>query len=178
MAGARLLAASTALGVATALVGCPGTLTLEEKQHLAYDCPDVPSVVFARRCAIAGCHDATSAAADLDLDSPKLAERLLGMQAHYGDGALIDLREPDRSVLLTKLSESPPYGARMPEGRPPLDDAAQACVRAWVYAQLPADAGADGATSDAGDVLDAADATYAQDAAAGEVSSSDAAGDG
>lgn len=182
MARARLLAAAAVLSAGTsALVGCPGTLTLEEKQHLAYDCPDVPTVILARRCGNAGCHDAETSAGALDLASPKVEQRLIGAQSAYGEGALIDLRDPERSLLLTKLGDAPPFGARMPSGRPPIDPAAYACVRAWVYSFVPVEEPADAASTpdapdapDAESSADAPDDGGAQDAAAGEVSSDDA----
>jgi hypothetical protein len=154
-----------ATAAATLSLGCPGTLSLEEKQHLAYDCPDVPSVILARRCANAGCHDAAFAAGGLDLASPKLAQRLIGVPASGGAGALIDLRDPESSVLLTKLGDRPPFGARMPSGRPAIDPASYACVHAWVYAFVPVktpfDAGSPFTDADAAMAIDAGDAADA-----------------
>jgi hypothetical protein len=165
---ALALAALGALFAVTS--GCPGTLSLEEKQHLAYDCPDVPSVILARRCANAGCHDADARAGGLDLVSPKLAQRLIGVPANGGAGALIDLRDPESSVLLTKLGDRPPFGARMPSGRPAIDAASYACVHAWVYAfvplKTPVDAGGPALDADAaGDDSAAAADALVDDAA-------------
>jgi hypothetical protein len=180
--------AALALGALGALFavtsGCPGTLSLEEKQHLAYDCPDVPSVILARRCANAGCHDADGRAGGLDLASPKLAQRLLGVPASGGAGALVDLRDPESSVLLTKLGDRPPFGARMPSGRPAIDPASYACLHAWVYSfvpvKTPVDAGAP--ALDAADVLvddaatdSGADVDATQDDAALDAQDADAA---
>ncbi len=177
---ALLLAEGLALGAG--VLGCPGTLSLEEKQHLAYDCPDVPSVILARRCANAGCHDATAAAANLDLASPKVAQRLVGVQASGGAGALIDLRDPESSVLLTKLGDRPTFGARMPSGRPAIDPASYACVHAWVYAFVPVETTTDSGPpasdaepdADADAATDTGPAGDAQDVDATDSASADA----
>ncbi len=138
---------SFALGVtALALAGCPGSL------DASFDiadgggagavlganaaCPDIPSTVFAATCSGAGCHGATSPANGLDLASPNVGARLIGKASSMG-GALLDPAFPSRSVLYTKLAASPPFGARMPLGSAPLDDAALACVSAWVASLAP-----------------------------------------
>lgn len=168
------IAAVSALAFAS-LAGCPGTLSLEEKQHLAYDCPDVPSVILARRCASAGCHDATTRMAGLDLASPNVEQRLLGVPSN-GGGALVDLHDPESSVLLLKLTDRPPFGARMPAGKPPIDAQAYACIHTWVLSFVPVtppvdsgariDASEDAVDSDASDAADqdAGDASDATDA--------------
>ena len=70
----------------------------------------------------------------LDLESPGVQSRLVGMCAQ-GGGLLIDPAEPSRSVLYEKLTPTPPFGARMPLGKAPLDPVTLACVLAWVSAQ-------------------------------------------
>jgi hypothetical protein len=169
-------AASAAIALAS-LAGCPGTLTLEEKQHLAYDCPDVPSVILARRCATAGCHDAATQMGGLDLGSPRVEQRLLGVPSN-GGGALIDLHDPENSVLLLKMSERPPFGARMPEQKPPIDAQAYACIHAWVLSFLPpttpVDSGSPSPVADADASDDASDAD-ASDADASDAADQDAA---
>jgi hypothetical protein len=93
-------------------------------------CPDVPTM-FVETCGVAGCHDATTKAEALDLASPGVASRLVGVAAAEGAGLLIDPTTPARSVVYTKLLANPPFGARMPTGTP-LDDATIQCVLAWV----------------------------------------------
>ncbi len=98
----------------------------------AVGCADVPRDVLAARCATSGCHSAADKSQGLDLESPNVAARLVGVAAGAGPGLLIDPSAPSRSVVYTKLSASPPYGARMPFARTVLDDETTACVLAWV----------------------------------------------
>jgi hypothetical protein len=126
----------------------------------AATCPDVPTL-FAKSCGTTGCHDATTKAEALDLVSPGLPSRLVGVPSVEGVGLLIDPSTPAKSVLYTKLLASPPFGARMPTGGS-LDASTAQCVLAWITSQgsspppAMSDAGAPratdaGATSDSGD---------------------------
>jgi hypothetical protein len=94
-------------------------------------CPDVPTGIFAPTCATAGCHDAKDKVQGLDLQSPDLFARLAGVQATEGPGLLIDRTSPPQSVLYTKLTATPPFGARMPLNGA-MGDATIACVLAWI----------------------------------------------
>jgi hypothetical protein len=143
--------------------GCPGTLedpaafldaaragdlAADASLSEAGNCPDVPRSVFIPSCTTVGCHDAQTKTQGLDLQSPGVASRLVGVPATEGPGLLIDPSAPSSSVLYLKLTPKPPFGARMPlVGR--LDDATIACVLAWVTAQ-----GTTTGDSDAGDDLD------------------------
>jgi hypothetical protein len=100
------------------------------------NCPDMPQF-FSTTCTGIGCHNAMDKAQGLDLQSPDLASRLVGVQATEGPGLLIDPSNPSASVLYLKVTASPPFGARMPSGKPPLDDATIACVLAWVTEHAP-----------------------------------------
>lgn len=161
----HLALAAAALGLA----GCPATLDdpaafLDGGAHATADggaCGDVPSAVLAPKCATAGCHGATAPAGALDLASLNLASRLAGKTASNG-ALLVDPASPDTSVLLAKTSAAPPFGARMPIGGAPLDDATRACVRAWI-ASLPSSAAPAPPPADAGTTTDA---TSPPDAAA------------
>jgi hypothetical protein len=134
------------LGVTS--LGCPGTL--EDPARFAdgggrdaAGCPDVPQAVFVATCATKGCHNPTDdkvVAQGLDLESPGLVARLVGMPAKGGPGLLIDPASPPSSVVYSKLTSAPPFGARMPFGKAPLDDATIACVLAWITEQV-SDAG-------------------------------------
>lgn len=123
----------------------------------APSCPDVPTL-FAKTCGTTGCHDATTKAEALDLMSPGLASRLVGVPSVEGVGLLIDPSTPSKSVVYTKLLPSPPFGARMPTGGS-LDSSTTQCVLAWITNQAssppPAsgDAGAP-APTDAGVLAD------------------------
>jgi hypothetical protein len=119
------------------------------------NCPDIPGL-FAQTCTAASCHSSMTKSQGLDLQSPNLAMRLVGVSATEGPGLLIDPSSPSQSILYEKLSSPPPFGAQMPLGAAPLDSATMACVLAWIT-QVASSAGASegGASEDAG----AADAT-------------------
>ncbi|MFT3770248.1 MAG: hypothetical protein QM820_32875 [Minicystis sp.] len=120
------------LMLAAALTGCPGTL--EDPERFAGQfgtCPDIPTL-FTGTCATASCHTADNPAGSLDLASPDIVGRLSGKAAAGGSGKLIDTGAPDQSVLYTKLSAPPPFGARMPLTGTPLDDTEVACVLTWI----------------------------------------------
>jgi hypothetical protein len=124
------------------LTACPGSLAHPE-QFTTQPCPDIPLTLFAHQCAASGCHAAASRDGQLDLASPDLESRLVDRPASGGHGLLVDARSPDESVLYTKVTATPPFGARMPFGAAPLDDATIACLRSWVAARAVSDGGAD-----------------------------------
>jgi hypothetical protein len=149
------------MGLGAALLGCPGALDdparflgaagndaavaqdaeLPEVGELPGDgasCPDVPQAILRSNCTSAGCHNAQDKAQGLDLQSPGVGMRLVGVPAREGPGLLIDSSAPSSSVLYTKLTSRPPFGARMPLAGA-LDDPAIACVLAWIV--HPTDAG-------------------------------------
>jgi hypothetical protein len=123
-------------------LGCPGSLDdparfLPDAGGSGADgaaCPDVPTTVFVPICATAGCHTAADKIQGLDLESPNPASRLVGACAR-GGGLLANPTNPSQSVVYTKLTITPPFGSRMPLGKPSLDDATTACVLAWISAQ-------------------------------------------
>jgi hypothetical protein len=152
--------------------GCAGTLTdpdafLEPSEAGAVralgtdagttSCPDIPTML-AQTCGIAGCHGASTKTEGLDLASPNVASRLVGVHAVEGSGLLIDPANPPASVIYTKLQPSPPFGVRMPPLNP-LDAITTRCVFAWVTqvaasaptagGVMPADGGLAGDGSDA-----------------------------
>jgi predicted CxxxxCH...CXXCH cytochrome family protein len=108
----------------------------------------VPSLL-AQTCTASTCHSASNKAQGLDLQSPDVAARLVGVPATGGPGALIDPSAPAKSVLYEKLSASPPFGARMPLGAAPLDAPTLACVLAWIT-QVADATGPDAASAGAG----------------------------
>jgi hypothetical protein len=98
------------------------------------------------------------AAADLDLVSPCVADRLIGVASTCNGKLLVDPARPSSSFLLEKLETTKPEcgGASMPFGAL-LPASNIACVTRWVNAVVhesqhgPADAGGDAtAPSDAG----------------------------
>jgi hypothetical protein len=94
-------------------------------------CPDVPALL-AQTCTASTCHSASNKAQGLDLQSPDLAARLVGVPATEGPGLLVDPSAPTKSVLYAKLTANPPFEARMPLGAAPLDAPTLACVLDWV----------------------------------------------
>lgn len=109
--------------------GCPGSL--KDPSRFTAACPDVPSQILATRCATAACHSASARAGGLDLISAGLSGRLVNVIAHGGPFPLVDPMDPDGSVLVRKLTPTPPFGAQDPPGAP-LDPASLDCVRRWV----------------------------------------------
>ncbi len=95
--------------------------------------PGEAVAVVEKKCATAGCHAAAGAAAGLDLASPDVLPRLANKAAAGGPGSLVVPGDPEKSVLFTKLTASPPFGSRMPLGGN-LDDGTLACVRDWIAA--------------------------------------------
>jgi hypothetical protein len=146
LAAPNRLARLALLPLLLAGVACPGTLSdLAAFESAGSDagvtadagsapaCPDVPTV-FMQSCGVAGCHDATTKAEALDLASPGVAARLVGVLAVEGNGLLIDPASPPASVVYTKLTATPPFGGRMPTGTP-LDDATIQCVLSWATSE-------------------------------------------
>lgn len=146
---------------------CAGTLENREQfvdgdggadASPASQCPDVPSVVLAPTCGTAGCHAPPTPQSALDLVSPNVASRVVGVAARSG-GLLVDPDHPEQSLIYRKLRPGAP-GSRMPIGRV-LDDATIACVLSWAEGVSgtgrdagivgPADAGLrESSTSDSG----------------------------
>ena len=123
--------------------GCPGQLEDLSRFDLGADaqpdgssqCSDVPKDLFVKVCAVSGCHSTAAKAGALDLEAPDPGSRLVGACAQGGLSYLIDPDKPDQSVLYTKLTPTPPFGLRMPEGATALTPDQLACVLSWTSAQ-------------------------------------------
>jgi len=98
-------------------------------------CGDVVARIFVPSCGGTGCHGATAAQQDLDLVSPGVAERVVGVSGTGCVSTLADPANPEASLLYQKLLPTPPCGSPMPLARPALSDEDVACVRAWIAAQ-------------------------------------------
>jgi hypothetical protein len=99
-------------------------------------CHDVPAFIFGEVCSGGICHHAGSGqAAHLDLESPCVADRLVGVASTCMHEPLVDPNDPDGGFLLEKLSATKPKcgGASMPYGNH-LPARELACVRKWVTA--------------------------------------------
>jgi hypothetical protein len=118
--------------------------------------------IFGSHCSAAGCHGATSPSFGLDLVSPGLEARLVGVPSQLCAGrTLVIPGDPAASFLLEKLTtDAPECGLRMPVGSS-LDPALVGCVQGWIRSLAPVDAGApidggsDAGTDGGGAMLDA-----------------------
>jgi hypothetical protein len=91
--------------------------------------------IFVPSCGGTGCHGATGAQQDLDLVSPGVAARVVGVSGIGCSATLADPANPEASLIYQKLSPTPPCGSPMPLARPALSDDDVACVLAWIAAQ-------------------------------------------
>lgn len=106
--------------------------------------------VFDRRCALSGCHDSQTRAADLLLEVGAARGNLVGITPTNPSAAAAgweriavvseSLGDPARSLLLHKVSGALPagFGERMPYRRRPLSAAEIELLRLWVAAGAPA----------------------------------------
>lgn len=141
-----LFAGALGLGLAT-LAGCPGTLedkylyedALEDAGNVSTDagpCGNVITRIFVPSCGDTGCHGKSAPQEGLDLVSPGVASRVVGVM---GKGCAVTLADPsaaEQSLIYTKISTTTPScGSAMPLARAPLSDDDVACVLAWIKAQ-------------------------------------------
>jgi len=98
-------------------------------------CGDVVERIFVPSCGGTGCHGATGPQQDLDLVSPGVAARVVGVPGIGCSSTLADPANPESSLIYQKLSPTPPCGSPMPLARPALSDEEAACVLAWIAAQ-------------------------------------------
>lgn len=136
--GIAAVPALASIAAVAMLAGCPGTLDDQEK-FLAPRCTDVPTM-FAQRCTVAsGCHTAADMAGQLDLESPDLASRVVGVAstAACAGRVLADPADPEGSVIYFKLEPAPSCGSKMPLIGTPLSDFEIECVRLWIMGLTP-----------------------------------------
>jgi hypothetical protein len=133
MRAALVLAAAVAAG------GCAGEL--ESPERFADCAPGFVEQLFQEGCSGGGdCHDSSEPEADLDLVTAGQGARLLGVasvQEECGGAPLIDPAGGDH-LLLQKLDDGPPCGARMPFGEAKLSAREIECVRRWIDEQVTA----------------------------------------
>lgn len=98
-------------------------------------CGDIIDRVFAPSCGDTGCHGAVAPQQGLDLVSPGLTDRVVGVAGTACASILADPANPQGSLIYQKLLPSPKCGAQMPLARPALSSADAACVLAWIAAQ-------------------------------------------
>ena len=140
------LARLAACGVVLFLTGCPGKLANKQSFLAAAAvedagdadmsaCGDVVTRIFLPSCGDNGCHGATGPQQGLDLVSPGIEARVVGVQAKVCPGTLADPDNPAGSLLYTKLLSKPQCGTQMPLARPALSSADAECVLEWIAAQ-------------------------------------------
>ena len=133
---------------AVALAGCPGRLANPEdfvgatSDGAPATCTLGVSAVEAQlihpRCATANCHDRSGHAGGLDLESPDVASRLLGVRSAMCSGrVLADMNSPASGYFVEKLAGTPSCGGRMPLAAPALTAGELTCVRAWLSSLGP-----------------------------------------
>jgi hypothetical protein len=151
-----LFLGAAALTWCLVLAGCPGKLRDPERftdgglggSGGSAACPDVPTQIFAMKCAGSTCHSGATPAQGIDLVSDGVAARIIGKMAGECKGPLADPADPEGSELYVKISGDA-CGSRMPIGAP-LSDTEIACVKDWIAAQTPVAATSSGSTSTGG----------------------------
>ena len=88
--------------------GVPVDATVDLSVVMPDPCGDVPSRLFIPSCGGGGCHGSTAPQNNLDLVSPGVAMRVVGKTAVGCPVTLADPKNPDGSLLYTKLAPSPP----------------------------------------------------------------------
>ena len=98
-------------------------------------CGDVVARIIVPSCGGTGCHSALAPQQDLDLVSPGVATRVVGIPAKGCLQLLVDPENPEQSLMYQKLLPKPTCGAQMPLARPALSSADVACLLSWIAAQ-------------------------------------------
>ncbi len=98
-------------------------------------CGDVVARIFVPTCGGKGCHSAAAPQQGLDLVSPDVASRVVGVPAKVCGSFLADPQNPQASLMYQKLLTKPKCGAQMPLARPALSQSDVACVLEWIGAQ-------------------------------------------
>lgn len=151
----RALGAPVIASLALFAGGCVGGIDDPQRFGDGTYCPPDVDVerMFTERCGGAICHGAgAEPAGGLDLESPGLAERMVGVPAEECSGWVrIDPDDPDASFLIAKLEGPPPgCGERMPfVGH--LTPNEITCVRDWIVSVSGGEGGGGGAGGGSGD---------------------------
>jgi hypothetical protein len=147
----RIVLALLGLGLIAAVSGCPGSL--DNKADFADasfttsnasgstgtgsvdPCGDVPADILAAQCGGSGCHGTKNPQNGLDLESPDVAKRVVGVASKLCPGILANPSDPENSIMYTKLLETNVCNARMPLARPALSQKEIDCVKTWIANQ-------------------------------------------
>lgn len=122
----------------TSMTACPGEIDDPARFIPGSNCPDIEADLFPARCGTAGCHDDVTAAAMLDLVSPGVASRTVGVAAtpDCDGGVLVDPSNPAQSVMYTKLTPDFCGPAQMPVTGAKLTEEELQCVFDWIAGQM------------------------------------------
>jgi hypothetical protein len=130
----RIIIGAALVAFVSINTGCPGRLD-DPDQYLdggsstdgGDSCADeLVEAKLSASCGSASCHGAST---PLDLDSPGVRERLVGVTTSCGD-------LPMARFLVEKLSPNPSCGVRMPFGGTPYSDEEEACLVKYLGALL------------------------------------------
>jgi len=102
----------------------------------ASSCPNIDQVLLTS-CGASTCHNGVDKAGALDLLSPGVGARLVGVQGLAG-GLLVDPANPTQSVMVQRLA--PTAAGRMPPAEP-FDDGQRACFLSWIEGLIAAEEG-------------------------------------
>ena len=137
------------LGLIVAVGACAGSLdnkdefldagfTTSASSGTGVDlCGDVEKTILVAKCNGAGCHGTMAPQKGLDLESPGVAARVVGVAAKACQGILADPSSPATSLLYTKLLAENDCESRMPLARPVLSAMETECVKTWIAKQVP-----------------------------------------
>ena len=135
------------VSVVAACVGCPASLEDPGRftDALGGPCPDVPRGRLHQGSLDGGSATRRSTRCWASTSSRRTSRRASSAYRPWEAPACsIDPSSPSTSILYTKLTATPPFGARMPFGEAPLPDATVACVLQWITLQVT-DAGSEDA---------------------------------
>ncbi len=144
----QIVLALLGLGLIAAVSGCPGSLDNKADfldagfssasasgstgTGVVDPCGDVPADILAAKCGGSGCHGTKNPQNGLDLESPDVASRVVGVAATLCPGTLAKPSDPENSIIYTKLLETNVCSARMPLARPALSQKEIDCVKTWI----------------------------------------------
>ena len=100
---------------------------------MASTCPEGTDALALLVARCGDCHDAQDKAKGLDLVTPGVAARLVGVKSACGDKLLLDPSGPTAAGQLLDKLRGPVAGcgAQMPYGMPPLTAQERSCLAAW-----------------------------------------------